>query len=222
MQNFATPNPVFVSLDIPAGSVRLIATERTDTRVEVLPADASKRRDVKAVQQTGIEFRDGVLSITTAEANRVLGSSGALRVTIELPAGSRIEGKAGAAELHTTGRLGEVAFEGGYRSVSLEEAASAHLKVHTGDVSIARLSGPARIRNGKGDVTITEARAGLVELHTDMGDLSVTAARGVSGILDAGTAHGRIDNGLRNTDGAAAGLTVKATTSHGDITAASL
>jgi hypothetical protein len=222
MQNFATSGPVFVSLDIPAGAVRVVASDRADTAVEVLPADAAKRRDVKAAEQTVVQFRDGILSIAAAEANRVLGSSGAVRVSIELPTGSRIEGKAGAAELHTSGRLGEVAFDGGYRSVSIEEAASAHLKVHTGEVRIARLTGPAQIRNGKGDITIAEAHAGRVELHADMGNLSVTAAHGVSGILDASTAVGRIDNALRNTDGAAAGLTIKATTSHGDITANSL
>lgn len=36
----------------------------------------------------------------------------------------------------------------------------------------------------------------------------------------AGTSCGRIADGLRNTDDAAAGLTVKATTSHSDISAA--
>ena len=222
MQKFATPGPVFVSLDIPAGSVRVVAAERTDTLVEVRPADAAKRRDVKAAGQTEVGFHDGVLRIATADAHRVLGSTGALQVTIEVPAGSRIEGRAGAAELHTTGRLGDVAFEGGYRAVSVEEAASAHLKVHTGDVRVARLTGPAQIRNGRGDITIAEAHAGRVEVRTDMGNLSVAAAHGVSGILDAATSHGRIGNTLRNTEGSGAGLIVKATTSHGDITAGSL
>jgi hypothetical protein len=222
MQKFATPSPVIVNLDIPAGSVRVIAADRADTLVEIVPADASKRRDVKAAGQTEVGFRDGVLRIATADADRVLGSTGALRVTIEVPAGSRIEGKAGAAELHTTGRLGEVAFEGGYRTVSVEEAASAHLSVHTGDVRVARLTGPAQIRNGKGDITIAEAHAGRVEVRTDLGNLSVAAAHGVSGILDAATTCGRIGNALRNTEGARAGLTIKATTSHGDITASSL
>ncbi|MEZ0113459.1 DUF4097 and DUF4098 domain-containing protein YvlB [Catenulispora sp. EB89] len=221
MQKFATPGPVFVNLDIPADSVRVIAADRTDTVVEIAPADASKRRDVKAAGQTEVGFHDGVLRIATADANRLLGS-GALRVTIEVPAGSRIEGKAGAAELHTTGRLGDVAFEGGYRTVSVEEAASAHLKVHAGDVRVARLTGPAQIRNGQGDITIAEAHAGRVELRTGQGDLTVVAAPGVSGILDAATSCGRIGNALRNSEGAGAGLTVKATTSQGDITASSL
>src|SRR6185312_11068555 len=129
MQNFATPGPVSVVLEIPAGAVRLVATERTDTVVDVQPADASKKRDV-----------------TAAESHRVLGGSGALHVTIELPVGSRLDGKAGAAELHTTGRLGDVAFDGGYTVVSIEEAAGAVLKVHTGDVAINCLTGSAQIR----------------------------------------------------------------------------
>lgn len=40
--------------------------------------------------------------------------------------------------------------------------------------------------------------------------------------LDAGTAYGRIENALKNTDGAAAALNIRATTAHGDIVARSL
>ncbi|GAB3959002.1 hypothetical protein GCM10029978_005160 [Actinoallomurus acanthiterrae] len=57
-------------------------------------------------------------------------------------------------------------------------------------------------------------------LRTQSGDISVTAATGVSASLDAGTSYGRITNSLKN-DGAAE-LDIHATTSHGDITARSL
>ncbi|MGW2948111.1 hypothetical protein ACWDAF_41655, partial [Streptomyces sp. NPDC001226] len=61
MQRFDTPAPVSAVLDIPAGRIRLIAADRADTVVEVLPVDASKGRDVKAAEQTTVEFADGVL-----------------------------------------------------------------------------------------------------------------------------------------------------------------
>ena len=48
MNTFATPGPVSVVLDIPAGRVRLIAGERAETTVEVRPMQASTTRDVKA------------------------------------------------------------------------------------------------------------------------------------------------------------------------------
>ena len=222
MHKFQTPSPVTVVLDIPAGQVRLVASERTDTTVEVLPSEASKRRDAKAAQQTTVEFGEGVLRIATADPSKILGSSGSLDVTIALPAGSRIEGKAGGAELYSTGRLGEVAFDGGYRTVELDEVGSARIKMHMGDVSIAKLTGPAQLRNGKGDITVAEAVAGAVDLRTDMGDLKIAAAPGVSGTLDASSAYGRITNALKNSEGAGAGLNIKATTSHGDIIATSL
>lgn len=222
MLKFDTPSPVFVVLDIPAGRVRLVAGDRADTTVEVRPAQTSKKRDVKAAEATEVEYRDGVLRIATAGAHRVLGNSGALEVTVELPAGSRFEGKAGAAALYGTGPLGAVAFEGGYRTVELEEAATTYLKVHTGEVSIARLAGSARISNGMGDINIAEACAGEVVLRTGSGSVSVGAAHGVSATLDATTSYGRIRNALMNTAGAGAGLNIKASTDHGDITAASL
>jgi hypothetical protein len=61
---------------------------------------------------------------------------------------------------------------------------------------------------------------GTVVLRTQSGDISVAAAAGVSAALDAGTGYGRISNALKN-DGTAE-LDIRATTSHGDITARSL
>ncbi|WP_194912256.1 DUF4097 family beta strand repeat-containing protein [Catenulispora rubra] len=222
MQKFQTPSPITVILDIPAGQIRLIATDRTDTTVEVLPSDASKRRDAKTAEQTTIDFTNNILRIATADPNKVLGSSGSLDVTIALPSGSRIEGKAGAAELYSTGRLGTVSFDGAYRTVELDEIAGGTITMHMGDLSIAKLTGSANLRNGKGDITVAEAVAGSVELRTDMGNLTIAAAHGISGTLDAGTSYGRVTNAMQNSEGAGASLAVKATTSHGDITATSL
>ncbi|MBT2479579.1 DUF4097 family beta strand repeat-containing protein [Streptomyces sp. ISL-94] len=223
MQKFDTPAPVTAVLDIPAGRIRFIAADRADTTVEVLPADASKSRDVKAAEQIEVAYGDGVLRIAAPAAkNRILGNSGSVEVTVQLPAGSRIEAKAASAELRGVGRLGDVAFEGAQGSVKLDEAASARLTLLAGDVSVGRLGGPGEISTQKGDIRITEAVRGTIELRTLAGDVSVGAAAGVSASLDAGTGHGRIHNALRNSEGAAAGLTIHATTSYGDITARSI
>jgi DUF4097 and DUF4098 domain-containing protein YvlB len=222
MQKFDTPAPVSAVLDIPGGRIRFIAADRPDTTVEVLPADASKSRDVKAAEQITVDYRDGVLRIEARRAkNRILGHSGSVEVTVQLPAGSRVEAKAAGAELRAVGRLGDVAFEAAQGPVKLDEVASARLTVLAGDVSVGRLSGPAEITVQKGDIQITEAVRGSVVLRTESGEVSIGAAHGVSASLDAGTSYGRIHNALMNTDGAAA-LTIRATTAYGDITAHSL
>ncbi|MFD4689230.1 DUF4097 family beta strand repeat-containing protein [Streptomyces sp. NPDC058463] len=222
MQKFDTPNQVSTVLDIPAGRIRFIAADRADTTVEVLPADASNSRDIKAAERITVEYADGVLRIGAAPAkNRILGSSGSVEVTIQLPAGSDVEAKAADSELRGVGRLGNVVFEGAQSTVKLDETASARLTLLAGGIEVGRLGGPAEISTQKGDLRITEAMGGTVTLRTESGEISVGAARGVSASLDAGTAYGRIHNALKNTDGTA-GLNIHATTSYGDITARSL
>ncbi|QEV19047.1 DUF4097 family beta strand repeat-containing protein [Streptomyces alboniger] len=222
MQKFATPSPISAVVGIPAGRVRFIAADRADTKVEILPANAANARDVKAAEQTTVDYGDGVLRIEASVQNRILGSSGSIEVTVQLPAGSRVEAKAASAELRGVGRLGEVDFEGSHGSVKLDETAGARLSLLAGDVSVGRLGGPAEISVQKGDIKVAEAVRGTVVLRTEAGEVSVGAAHGVSASLDAGTTYGRIHNALTNADGAAAGLHIHATTAYGDIVARSL
>ncbi|MET8565366.1 DUF4097 family beta strand repeat-containing protein [Streptomyces flaveolus] len=221
MQKFDTPAPISAVIDIPAGRVQFIASDRADTTVEVLPTDPSKGRDTKAAEQTTVTYADGVLRITApAASNQLFGPSGSVEVTVQLPAGSGVEGKAGSAELRGVGRLGDVAFDGAYRQIKVDEAAGVRLTAVDGDVEVGRLNGSADISTARGDIRISEAVRGTVVLRTQSGDISVAAADGVSATLDAETGRGRIDNALRN-DGTAA-LAIRATTSHGDISARSL
>ncbi|KAA9375267.1 DUF4097 domain-containing protein [Microbispora cellulosiformans] len=220
MQKFETPTPISTLLHISAGRVQVIAADRADTTVEVLPANPSKGRDVKAAEQTTVEYADGVLRIATPVKNQHLGPTGAIEVTVKLPAGSRVEAKAASAELRTVGRLGDIAFEGAYRQIKLDETAGLRLTATDGDVEVGRLSGPAEISTATGDITIAEATGGKVVLRTQSGDISVNAAADVSASLDAGTTHGRVINTLKN-DGTVE-LDIHATTSNGDITARSL
>lgn len=221
MQTFDTPAPISAVLDIPAGRIQLIAADRADTTVEVLPADPAKSSDTRAAEQTTVTYADGVLRITTARPiNKLFGPSGSLEVTVRVPAGSHLEARAASAELRGVGRLGDVAFDGAYRKIKIDEAASVRLSAIDGDVEVGRLNGPAEISTARGDITVAEAMRGTVVLRTQSGDISVAAAAGVSAALDAGTGHGRVSNALKN-DGTVE-LDIHASTLHGDINARSL
>lgn len=142
--------PIAAVLEIPAGRIRLIAADRNETTVEVLPADPASKRDAKAAEHTAVSYADGTLRIEAAPAaHRALGRSGAVEITVQLPAGSHIQAKLATGEVRGVGRLGDAT-------------------------------------------------------------------------LDATTTYGRIRNSLNNTTGPDPELTVRATTSHGDITARSL
>ncbi|WP_406517351.1 DUF4097 family beta strand repeat-containing protein [Streptomyces sp. NBC_00134] len=223
MQKFDTPTPITTTLNIPAGRIQFIAADRPDTCVEILPADKSKSRDVKAAEQVTAEYSDGHLRIEAATAkNRILGNSGSIEITVQLPTGSHIQAKAATAELRGVGRLGNLTFEAAQATVKLDETTNTHLTLQAGDILIGRLNGPAHISTQKGDLTITEATNGTVELRTEHGHITIHAARNTSATLNAGTTYGRIHNTLQNTAGVDAALTIHATTAHGDITAHSL
>lgn len=221
MYQFDTAAPIAVVVDIPAGQVRFVATDRADTVVDVRPSNASKGRDVKVAEQTTVAYADGVLRIEAVAKNQVFGSSGSIDVTVQLPVDSTVEAKAAAAGLRTDGRLGDITFDGAYGEIVVDEAAGVRLTALAGDISVGRLNGDAEITTSKGDIRIGEAVHGHLVVRTQSGDLSVQAAHGVSATLDAGTSYGRIENSLKNTDGTPE-LTIHATTSHGDISARSL
>ena len=63
MPVFATPEPISVTIDLSVGDVRLVASDRTDTVVEVRPSDESDDSDVQAAQQTRVEYANGTLTV---------------------------------------------------------------------------------------------------------------------------------------------------------------
>ncbi|MCB5168479.1 DUF4097 domain-containing protein [Streptomyces bambusae] len=222
MQKFPATAPVSALVDVPAGRIRFIASDRADATVEVRPANAGKSADVAAAEAVAVDFADGVLRIETPEAkNRFVGDSGTVEVTVQLPAGSGVEAKAAAGEFQAVGPLGDVTFDGAQGSITLDEVAAARLTLLDGDISVVRLGGSAEITTQRGAIRIAEAVHGSVVLSTQQGEISVGAARGVSAALFAGTSYGRIHNSLNNTEGTA-DLAIRATTSFGDITARGL
>ncbi|WP_435193530.1 DUF4097 family beta strand repeat-containing protein [Streptomyces sp. NRRL F-5630] len=217
----AAPPALALTVGLPAGHLQVIATDRADAAVRIRPADADRSRDVKAAEAFVVTRGDGTLRVApTASRHRLVGTTGAVEITVHVPSGSHLEVKAASAGLRAVGRLGEVTVEGQRTDVKLDETAAARIIVQDGDLTIGRLGGPAELRSHRGTIRVTEAVRGEVTLRTDSGDIEVGAAPGVAAGLDAAAPAGRVRNALVNA--APPTLHLHATTSHGDITASSL
>ena len=175
--NFSTPSPIAVTLDLYVADVRLAAADRADTIVEVRPSDPGKAADVKAAENTRVEYDDATrtLSITSSKPlNRFVNFSSkrpeSIDLLIQLPAGSDVRGEAGLGDFQSEGTLGAVT-----------------LKTDLGAVRLAE-TGPLNVRNGAGAITV-EAVTGAAEVHASSGNIQIGA---VDGTADVSSSNGKV------------------------------
>jgi len=170
---FATPHPVAVTLELVSGSVRVSASERADTVVEVRPRDAGSAADIEAAEQTRVQYADGRLSIAAPKRSllrSLLGAAPAIDVDVSLPEGSELQGT-GWADYVCTGRLAAVALEKA-AGVRLERAARVRASNSMGDITVGRIDGHADLSTAMGAIRVG-ALDGTATLKTSAGHVSV-------------------------------------------------
>jgi hypothetical protein len=195
MPTFATPEPISVAIELVVGEARIVASDRTDTVVEVRPSDPGRELDVKAAAQTRVDYADGTLSVTANRPRTFFGRSGSVDVTIELPTGSRVSGHAAAADFRCEGRLGECRLKTQSGQLRLDQTGALHLHsssgkiivdhatgdvdvtVHSGEVLIREIDGTAVIKNSNGDTNVGTV-TGDARLNAANGRISVDHAYG--------------------------------------------
>src|SRR5262245_35738174 len=121
MPTYDTPEPISVTVELYVGDTRIAASDRTDTTVEVRPRDPSNEQDVRVAEQTRVEYAAGRLLVKAPKQRRLFGKPGVIDVTIEVPAGSNLDGACGAGAFRTTGRLGECRVKTGAGDVHLAD-----------------------------------------------------------------------------------------------------
>jgi hypothetical protein len=176
-------------VDVPFGNLHVIASERDDVVVTVLPADPAKSGSVRAAEETRVE-RDGdavTIIYPAAWKQFVLPfAAGGAIVNIELPAGSDLRGKAGS--LFAEGRLGAVDLNLNGGDVRLDEVARLDLKASAGSVVVGHATGPTTVKASAGSVRITEfSGEGTVRASN-----GTTTIGSVTGTLDVVGAHAEI------------------------------
>jgi DUF4097 and DUF4098 domain-containing protein YvlB len=179
MPSFDTPEPILADLEPVVGNVRIVAGDRTDTVVEVVPLDRTDESDVRAAEQTVVEFSGGTLSVR-APKMRLLDFSNRTRsieVTIELPAGSRVQGSTGLGDLHATGRLGECRYKSGAGHIQLDHTGELHAQTGAGNIVVEHVEGNADISTSSGRVRAS-AITGTGVVKNSNGATVVGSARG--------------------------------------------
>lgn len=221
MPTFTTPGPIAATLEVAGAEVRVTASDRPDTVVEVRPIDTASR-SVKVAENTKVEFAGGQLSVKTTTSGE---KSGAVAITIELPTGSSLAAYLAHSSVHTDGSLGASELHMASGQVQLDRIDALKANIASGNVTIGHIAGRADIdgaaftmrigevegmvgfSNSGGQTWIGHAAADL-ELGSASCDFDIDRA---DGNVTASTSSGAIRIG-RMTNGQA-----KLTNASGDI-----
>lgn len=210
---FETPQPIAVVVEIYAGSVQLIASDRTDTSVVVNPSDPAREADIEAADETRTSSSDGRLHVKGPKSGGIgarvgITRSGSVEVTIELPEMSSVDITTGAGEVRADGRFGDVHVRSGAGAIHVDQASSTRLATGAGSLTLTRSYGDAEVTAG-GEMRIgrIDGTAGIKNVNGEswigevLGGLRVRSANGSIQVdrahtdLAVRTANGNIDIG---------------------------
>ena len=191
MSVYETPKPISVVVELGVGDVRITASDREDTAVEVRASDSRKKADVVAAEQTHVEFAGGRLLVKGPKGWRQWtpwGGRESVDVEIDLPTGSEIRCEAGLGTLRFAGRMRECICKSGMGDVQIEEVDNLQLKTGAGAITLGRVLERADVVTGTGLVEIGSLE-GISVVKNSNGD---TRIRNVSGDLKVNAANGNI------------------------------
>jgi DUF4097 and DUF4098 domain-containing protein YvlB len=213
MTTYPTPHPISATIDLAAGDIEVRASDRDDTIVEVAPSYALNDADVAAVEQTRVEFANGVLRVIGAKG-RGMGlrhNRGSVRVTVSMPTGSSVQATSGIGRITGSGRFGDCRVRSGAGDVAIADASSLDVATGIGEVTANEITGDVKVKTGTGAVRVTSV-GGATHIRNSNG---ITELGDAQGTVSVKSSNGRVTIDRAHSD-------VKAATSLGDVTLGSV
>lgn len=167
--DFETLRPVSLYVELGKGSVRVRATDTTESQVEITGRDA----DDVLVEQDG----DQLSVVAPRQRAGFLSGDAALHIVVTVPTGSDLAVKTGSADIDCRGSFG-----------------TGQVKSGSGDIHLEALTGPSTVETGSGDVRLDKAaelrvKSGSGDVHVEHASATVAVSTG-SGDVQVGTNSG--------------------------------
>ena len=213
VSNFNTPSPIIVALDLYVADVRLAVSDRADTIVEVRPSDPNKSADVKAAENTRVEYDEGgrtLRIVSRKPRTRFVNFSSkrpeSIDVLVQLPSDSEVRGTAEVGDFESDGVLGTVDIKTNLGAVRLGETGPLNIRGGVGQITVEGVSGDAHVTSSSSNIRIG-AVDGSADVSTSNGKVRVASVTGPANVKAA--------NGAVTVDRALSDIT--AASSNGEV-----
>src|SRR3954468_1725306 len=197
--HFETHRPVHLLTEIGKGSVKVVATDTTETHVEITGRDA----DEVLVHQDG----DQVSVIGPKQRGGFLSGDNRLDVVVTVPSTSDLAIRTGSADITVMGTAGSAQLRSGSGDVEMDTA-EGPLVVETGsgDIRVEEARAELKVKSGSGDVLVVDAAAAVM-VSTGSGDVQLWTTR-ASAVVKTGSGDLKVGD---------SGGDVSLTTGSGDL-----
>lgn len=190
MYEFPIDRPITAAIKVHAGGARIVAEERDNVGVEVVPDDGSSLSR-EAAERTRVELRGDTLVVEPPESpgGWLWRRGGRIRVTARVPLDSVLSLKVASADAEVTGRWREARVQAASGDIALEHVTGdVNVTTASGDLRANRVDGSARAQSASGDLSFGWV-GGDATLHTASGDIDATD---VGGSITARSASGDV------------------------------
>ncbi len=189
MPVYETPERISLNVEYNLGDIHITASDRTDTVVDVRPSDGGRAADIRAAEQTRIDFSNGTLFIKGSKEWKrfaILTGNGAVDVTVDLPSHSDVRWEAGMGKFDGEGNLGRCDLKTGMGHIRLHKADAVTADSDYGDIILDHVSGDAELKTGSGEIRVngvdgsTQVRNsdGHIRIGDAAGEVHIKAANG--------------------------------------------
>jgi hypothetical protein len=245
MPSYDVSGPIDLDVTAGVGFVDIVASDRTDAVVAVVPSRPGRNGDESLAREATVSFDSGVLRVKVPRRRNLFGRSDSVDVRCEVPTGSRVTIETAYGSVRARGVLGDCRIHAKYGGVTADTVAGLVLEAPYGSTDIAEVTGRLDLTAGHGVVRIAEvhgdarlrASHGTMELGTAVGDVEAATSGALTidralGDVTARSAHGpirirevsggtiRLDNGYADVDvGVPTGIAawIDASSAHGRV-----
>lgn len=209
MTHFTIAQDSTITIEIPAATVMVKATEREGVDVNYAPANPQRAGDREAAERVTAMSTGGGLEIK-ADKRLLIGTNGSVDVELEVPLGSNLKVTVAAGALRLTGRLGDLSVKMSAGDVTGDTIASLFAKMSAGSVSFGEVYGDVEIQQSTGETQLG-AVGGHARIKSGHGSLRLESLSGEGNLV---TATGSVQIG--DVTGSAGGE-IRIKSGHGNI-----
>lgn len=193
MSVFAVTQPTEVRVDIQVGRVDLVATDRDDIVVTVLPSNPARPGDRSAAEGVRVDRAGTAVRVIGPVRLNLFGPGDSVDVLVEVPVATTATVDVKYGSVYTSGTLAAGRVNVPYGDVTVESATRLDLAVGHGEVRVTRVAGDAEVRLKSGS-----ARVGRIDgvLRLDGSHASVSVDS-VGSSAEVTTSSGAVESAGR-------------------------